>query len=96
MLMQPMLHRLLQHYPSAQIDVLAPPWTEKLLQHMPEVHDIIVNPFPHGEFAFAARRRLGAAARGAARPEEGRVPVGDVALRVRAGDGCVTRTWAPA
>ena len=59
MLMQPMLHRLLQHYPSAQIDVLAPPWTEKLLQHMPEVHDIIVNPFPHGEFAFAARRLLG-------------------------------------
>ena len=59
MLMQPMLHRLLQRYPAARIDVLAPPWTEKLLRHMPEVHDVIVNPFPHGEFAFSARRRLG-------------------------------------
>jgi heptosyltransferase-2 len=59
MLMQPMLHRLLQRYPSARIDVLAPPWTEKLLRHMPEVHDVIINPFPHGDFEFSARRRLG-------------------------------------
>ena len=59
MLMQPMLHRLLQRYPGARIDVLAPPWTEKLLRHMPEVHDVIINPFPHGDFEFSARRRLG-------------------------------------
>jgi heptosyltransferase II len=59
MLMQPMLHRLLQRYPGARIDVLAPPWTEKLLRHMPEVHDVIINPFPHGDFAFSERRRLG-------------------------------------
>ncbi|MBU1424231.1 MAG: lipopolysaccharide heptosyltransferase II [Gammaproteobacteria bacterium] len=59
MLMQPMLHRLLQRYPGARIDVLAPPWTEKLLRKMPEIHDVINNPFPHGDFEFAARRRLG-------------------------------------
>jgi heptosyltransferase-2 len=59
MLMQPMLHRLLQRYPGAHIDVLAPPWTEKLLRQMPEVQDVINNPFPHGDFEFAARRRLG-------------------------------------
>jgi heptosyltransferase-2 len=59
MLMQPMLHRLLQCYPGARIDVLAPPWTEKLLRQMPEINDVINNPFPHGDFEFAARRRLG-------------------------------------
>jgi heptosyltransferase-2 len=64
MLMQPMLHRLLQSYPGAHIDVLAPSWTEKLLRQMPEVHDVIINPFPHGEFEFSARRRLGLHLRG--------------------------------
>ncbi len=59
MLMQPMLHRLLQHYPGARIDVLAPPWTEKLLRQFPEINDVICNPFPHGEFDFFGRRRLG-------------------------------------
>jgi heptosyltransferase-2 len=59
MLMQPMLNRLLQRYPGARIDLLAPPWTEKLLRQMPEIHDVILNPFTHGELEFAARRRLG-------------------------------------
>lgn len=59
MLMQPMLHRLRQRHPDARIDVLAPPWTEKLLRLMPEIHDVLTNPFPHGEFALSARRRLG-------------------------------------
>jgi lipopolysaccharide heptosyltransferase II len=59
MLMQPMLHRLHQHYPGALIDVLAPPWTEKLLRLFPEIHTVIVNPFSHGDFDFLARRRLG-------------------------------------
>ena len=58
MLMQPMLHRLQQRHHGV-IDVLAPPWTEKLLRQMPEVHDVIVNPFPHGDFSLFSRRRLG-------------------------------------
>lgn len=58
-LMQPMLQRLIQRHPGVQIDVLAPPWTEKLLRLMPEVHAVIHNPFPHGAFSFGARRQLG-------------------------------------
>lgn len=57
--MQPMLHRLAQRHPGTLVDVLAPPWTEKLLRQMPEVHDVIVNSFPHGVLRFSARRRLG-------------------------------------
>ncbi|HLP97161.1 MAG TPA: lipopolysaccharide heptosyltransferase II [Sideroxyarcus sp.] len=59
MLMQPLLYRLHQRHPDVLIDVLAPPWTEKLLRQMPEVHDVIINPFPHGAFGLLARRRLG-------------------------------------
>lgn len=59
MLMQPMLRRLHQRHPGVRVDVLAPPWTEKLLRQMPEVGDIIINPFPHGMFGLFARRRLG-------------------------------------
>lgn len=57
--MQPMLHRLQQRHSGARIDVLAPPWSEKLLRQMPEIHDVIINPFPHGAFGLLARRRLG-------------------------------------
>ncbi|MDD5384185.1 MAG: lipopolysaccharide heptosyltransferase II [Gallionella sp.] len=59
MLMQPMLMRLGQRHPGCRIDVFAPSWTEKLLRQMPEVHDVIVNPFPHGALQLAARYRLG-------------------------------------
>lgn len=58
-LMQPMLHNLLQRQPGTLIDVLAPPWTVKLLRQMTEVHDVIVNPFPHGALQLLARRSLG-------------------------------------
>jgi heptosyltransferase-2 len=59
MLMQPMLARLKQRHPDAQIDLLAPSWTAALLHLMPEVHEVITNPFPHGAWQFFARRRLG-------------------------------------
>lgn len=59
MLMQPMLLRLAQRHPGCRIDVFAPPWTEKLLRAMPEVHDVIVNPFPHGALQLTARHRVG-------------------------------------
>jgi heptosyltransferase-2 len=59
MLMQPMLMRLMQRHPGCRIDVFAPPWTEKLLRAMPEVHDVIVNPFPHGALQLTARYLLG-------------------------------------
>src|SRR5574340_449703 len=59
MLMQPMLMRLRQRHPACLIDVFAPPWTAALLRAMPEVHDVIINPFPHGSLQLAARYRLG-------------------------------------
>lgn len=59
MLMQPMLLRLRQRYPESRIDVLAPPWTAALLRALPEVHEVIINPFPHGALQLAARYQLG-------------------------------------
>ena len=59
MLMQPMLMRLKQRHPNCLIDVLAPPWTAGLLHAMPEVHEVIINPFPHGALQLGARYRLG-------------------------------------
>ncbi|MDD2915012.1 MAG: lipopolysaccharide heptosyltransferase II [Gallionella sp.] len=59
MLMQPMLMRLRQRHPDCRIDVLAPPWTAKLLHAMPEVREVIINPFPHGALQLGARYRLG-------------------------------------
>lgn len=58
-LMQPMLQRLQQRHPGVQIDVFAPPWTEKLLRQMSEVQQIIRNPFGHGASSFSMRRKLG-------------------------------------
>jgi len=58
-LMQPMLQRLSQRHPGVQIDVLAPPWTEKLLRQIPEIDEVIINPFPHGALQLGARRALG-------------------------------------
>ncbi|OGS90931.1 MAG: lipopolysaccharide heptosyltransferase II [Gallionellales bacterium GWA2_60_18] len=59
MLMQPMLMRLVQRHPGCRIDVLAPPWTEHLLRQMPEVNEIVINPFPHGALQLGARYQLG-------------------------------------
>src|SRR3989339_539833 len=59
MLMQPMLMRLRQRHPDCRVEVFAPPWTEKLLRAMPEVHEVIANPFAHGALRLAARYQLG-------------------------------------
>jgi heptosyltransferase-2 len=59
MLMQPMLLRLKQRFPDSRIDLLAPPWTVSLLKQMPEIDEVIVNPFPHGALQLKARYRLG-------------------------------------
>ena len=59
MLAQPMLARLKQRHPGCRIDVFAPPWTEALLREMPEVHDVILNPFPHGALQIGERMKAG-------------------------------------
>jgi heptosyltransferase-2 len=58
-LAQPLLQRLRRNVPGSVVDVLAPPWTAPLLRRMPEVSDVIENPFRHGELKLLARRRLG-------------------------------------
>ena len=59
MLTQPMLARLKLRHPGCHIDLFAPPWTEALYRQMPEVHDVIINPFPHGELQWGDRKRIG-------------------------------------
>ena len=58
-MMQPLLMRLCQRHPDAEIHVLAPAWSAPLLQRMPEVAAVIENPFLHGAFNWAGRKALG-------------------------------------
>ncbi|UDG79602.1 lipopolysaccharide heptosyltransferase II [Candidatus Steffania adelgidicola] len=60
MMMSQSLYRLLiQRYPGAQIDVIAPPWCRLLLSRMPEVNQALLMPFDHGILALKKRWRLG-------------------------------------
>ena len=56
---QPLFKRLHERHTNLTLDVLAPAWTLPLLRHMPEVHDVIANPFNHGELKLGERYRLG-------------------------------------
>lgn len=56
---QPLFRRLRGRHPALQLYVLAPSWTAPLLRRMPEVSDIVANPFAHGELQLGLRRRLG-------------------------------------
>ena len=58
-LAQPLLTLLKRNEPTTRIEVLASDWSAPLLARMAEVDAVIVNPFHHGEFNFAARRALG-------------------------------------
>ncbi|MEI7612438.1 MAG: lipopolysaccharide heptosyltransferase II [Betaproteobacteria bacterium] len=55
---QTLFMRLRQYYPEQQLDVLAPHWVAPALRRMPEVSQIIDNPFVHGQLALPARYRL--------------------------------------
>lgn len=57
-LAQPLLRRLHQRHPGAAIDALAPPWTAPVLERMPEVREVVLGPFRHGELGLRARYRL--------------------------------------
>lgn len=43
---------------SVQIDVLAVAWVAKILARMPEISEIIENPFEHGNFKFFERKKF--------------------------------------
>ena len=55
---QPLFARLRERFPERQLDALAPPWVAPVLRRMPEIREVIDNPFAHGELAFKARFRL--------------------------------------
>lgn len=56
---QPLLARLRERRPGLTLDVLAPAWTGALFSRMPQVNQVIPNPFGHGEFRLGARIALG-------------------------------------
>ncbi len=54
----PLFMRLHRSTPGLQLDALAPPWVAPVLRRMPEIADIIDNPFAHGELSLKARYGL--------------------------------------
>ena len=71
MVMSQALYAYLQQTrPGVTIDVLAPAWSEPLLQRMPEVRSAIPLPVGHGELGLGRRWRLGLRG-GAAQGREG-------------------------
>jgi len=55
---QVLFKRLHERAPWLQLDALAPSWVAPVLRRMPEIAQVIDNPFAHGELALAARFRL--------------------------------------
>lgn len=49
----------LQHGESCQIDVLVNSWALDVAKRMPEVNQVHINPFGHGEFGLVKRIKLG-------------------------------------
>lgn len=59
MMMAHTLFQLLrQQNPTAEIDVLAPAWSQALLARMPEVHHGIALPFSHGQLQLRERHQF--------------------------------------
>jgi heptosyltransferase-2 len=56
---QPLLARLREKAPRAQVDVLAPEWVAPVARRMPEVDDVIAVPFRHGELGLRSRWKIG-------------------------------------
>ncbi len=54
-----MLAHLRACFPSGRLDVLAPPWTQGVLQRIESINEIINLPFAHGVLDLPGRWRLG-------------------------------------
>lgn len=61
---QPLFARLKARFPGAQLAVFAAAWVAPLATRMPEVDEVIHNPFAHGELALGRRWRLARALAG--------------------------------
>jgi heptosyltransferase II len=65
-LSEPLIALLREPYTEPIVDVLAPPWCAPAYARMRGIRQIIDNPFEHGRFDLAGRRRLAARLRGEA------------------------------
>jgi heptosyltransferase-2 len=52
---QPLFARLRERLPAARIDALAPAWVAPVLRRMPEIEQVMVTPFDHGEMRLRER-----------------------------------------
>ena len=50
---------LVERYPGATIDVMAPNWSKSLLERMPEVSGALEMPLGHGQLQIGLRKKLG-------------------------------------
>ena len=58
---RPLLARLREKDPQAQVDLLAPEWVAPVARRMPEVDEVIAAPFRHGALQLGERWQLGRA-----------------------------------
>ncbi|EPI7313205.1 lipopolysaccharide heptosyltransferase II [Neisseria gonorrhoeae] len=56
---QPLFRRLKKLHPGCTIDVFAPKWSMAVFERMPEVNEILENPFGHGALELKRRWRVG-------------------------------------
>ncbi len=63
-LSEPLIALLREPYTESNVDVLAPPWCAPVYARMRGIRRVIENPFEHGRFDLAGRRRLAAQLRG--------------------------------
>ena len=62
-LSEPLIALLREPYTESNVDVLAPPWCAPVYARMRGIRKVIENPFEHGRFDLAGRRRLAATLR---------------------------------
>lgn len=56
---QPLYRRLHELHPDCAIDVVAPKWSMAVFERMPEVRQVIENPFGHGALQLKQRWQMG-------------------------------------
>lgn len=56
---QPLFARIKAADPDLQLDALAPSWVAPVLRRIPEISQVLDNPFGHGALQLGARYRLG-------------------------------------